>query len=116
MACSFGWESDAIIFAKQIPSPSEFTYIGEFTVGYPSSLPGAGITYKTKMGKQKIIDFYLEQLPSDGWTIISTDINNDFKTVPSIVNANKGKWRCSVIVEDFETDIRQITIEIRTSE
>jgi hypothetical protein len=110
--CSSRWEDQAIKLAKEIPVYPDATYIGEFITSYPSSLPGAGITYRSTSSREEILSFYMEQLPNSDWEIIKVDADSSYQSVPFIIESQRDNWLCQVIIES--QDQIQITINITT--
>lgn len=112
MLCSIGWERQAIELAKAIPASPDFVYVGEFTTSYPSSLPGAGVTYHTDATRDEILDFYKNELAAENWEITKIDADNLYQSVPYIIHAQKDNWLCEIVIENLKQ--RQITINIRS--
>jgi hypothetical protein len=85
-----------------VPVPSTFRLIPDKTFIFENPALKAGIlTYKGKLSVTDTVNFFKEQMPANGWTLIST-----FEVKDVILKFEKIGWTCDITVRPgFEREI-----------
>jgi hypothetical protein len=109
LGCRIGVRDEALELAKAIPQYPSSTYLGSFQTSYPDDVPGSGVNYLSDDTPGDILDFFLREVPQQGWVVVKVYDYAD-EAVPKQLLLERPKWKCRILV--INEELRRISIKV----
>lgn len=109
LGCRIRVRDEALELAKAIPQYPGSTYLSSFQTSYPDSVPGSGINYLSDDPPEDILDFFLREVPQQGWVVVKVYDYAD-EAVSKQLLLEKSKWKCRILIINEEP--RRINIKV----